>query len=578
MKTLTSIFQSNRSMYVILSICLTFSTGCKSKSQPSTLPNEPTCYKQAAVATAHPLATQVGLDILQKGGNAFDAAIAVQFALAVVYPRAGNIGGGGFMVYYTEEGQTGALDFREKAPLSAFKDMYLDDNGDVIEGASVLGHRSVAVPGVVDGMWRMHEKMGALSWAELINPAIKLASDGYTLTKAEAAKLNNYQESFLEVNTAEMPFVHQNAPWQTGDSIMLPDLSDCLIRIRDEGRAGFYKGRTAELLLAEIKQGEGYLIQEDLDSYTSRWMETVQGNYRGYEVHSMPPPSSGGIVLIQLLKGAESYDIAGMGSGSAQSIHLMAELERRAYADRATHLGDPEFWDVPVDMLLNDSYIKERNSTIDLRKTTDSQDIKEGDLDIVIESVETTHFSIVDAKGNAVSLTTTLNGNYGSKVMVDGAQFFLNNEMDDFSVKPGVPNMYGLVGGEANAIEAEKRMLSSMTPTIVLKDGKVFLILGTPGGSTIITSVFQVILNIIDHQMSIAESVASPRWHHQWLPDLISYEEVVTNQLLLQELEDMGHNLQPRNSIGRVDAIHFRDDNCIQSVGDNRGDDVGSGF
>jgi len=561
-----------------LCICYALTLGCKSESQAKLQPDEAPCYKQVAVVTAHPLATEVGLAILQKGGNAFDAAIAVQIALAVVYPRAGNIGGGGFMVYYTEDGEAGALDFREKAPLSAHKDMYLDEKGDVIEGASVFGHLSVAVPGVIDGMWRMHEKMGSLSWEELINPAIQLAKNGYALTAAEAAKLNDYQKPFLQVNDKEMPFVYQNEPWLAGDRIVLPELSECLTRIKDDGRAGFYNGKTAELLLAEIKQGGGYLKQEDLDNYTSRWMETVKGNYRGYEVHSMPPPSSGGIALIQLLKGAEAYDIAGMGSGTAQTIHLMAELERRVYADRATHLGDPEFWKVPEDMLLNDSYINERNATIDLGKKTDSQAIKEGDVNIIIESVETTHFSIVDAKGNAVALTTTLNGNYGSKVMVDGAQFFLNNEMDDFSVKPGVPNMYGLVGGEANAIEPEKRMLSSMTPTIVLKDEKVFLILGTPGGSTIITSVFQVILNTIDHKMSLAESVSSPRWHHQWLPDLISYESIIDDQMLLDALKNLGHELNPRNSIGRVDAIHFVDEACIQAIGDHRGDDVGSGY
>lgn len=550
---------------------------CKVKPKEAPNQKDPTCYTQGAVVTAHPLATDVGLEVLQKGGNSFDAAIAVQFALSVVYPRAGNIGGGGFMVYRSEEGKTGSLDFRETAPLTSHKKMYLDENDEVIKGASVFGPTSVAVPGVVDGMWRMHQKFGSLAWEELLTPAIDLARDGYSLTEAEAAKLNTYRDDFLEANGPDMVFISHKDDWSKGDTILLPDLASCLGRIRDEGRSGFYEGHTATLLLAEVGGDNGYLRQKDLDSYTSRWVDVVKCKYRGHEVLSMPPPSSGGIALIQLLKGAEVYDIATMGAGTAQTIHLMTELERRVYADRATHLGDPEFWNVPEDMLLDSSYISNRNESISLSKKTDSQRIKEGNVE-VIESIETTHFSIIDSKGNAVALTTTLNGNYGSKLMVDGAQFFLNNEMDDFSIKPGVPNMYGLIGGKANAIAPGKRMLSSMTPTIVLKDDEVFLILGTPGGSTIITSVFQVILNVVDHGMTLEDAVHEPRWHHQWLPDRVMYEKDRVESHVLNELKSYGHALESRSSIGRVDAIHIVDGTCIQAIGDSRGDDVGQGY
>lgn len=563
-------------LYGLAVLIILFQSSCKESSQKTLEVPESTCLTGGMVVSAHPLASQVGSDILEQGGNAFDAAIATQLTLAVVYPRAGNLGGGGFMVYHTAEGASGALDFRERAPLRAERDMYLDPNGDVIPKASTLGHLSVAVPGVVDGLVKNHERFGRLPWATLLQPAIDLAENGFTLTDAEAAKLNDYQVLFSVMNDSDMPFLDPDGNWNEGDSIFLPGLAETLRLIRDQGRAGFYQGRTAELLLAEIQSGNGIISQADLDLYSSNWMESLNGDYRGHEIICMPPPSSGGVALLQLLKGMEEYDLNSLGHNSAASIHLMTELERRVYADRASHLGDPDFHDVPISMLLDSKYISSRNSSIDLTKKTDSESIKKGDVEL-IESMETTHLSIIDGDGNAVALTTTLNGNYGSKVMVDEAQFFLNNEMDDFSVKPGTPNMYGLIGAEANSIAPSKRMLSSMSPTIVLKNDQPYLILGTPGGSTIITTVFQNILNVIDHGMSIEQSVNETRVHHQWLPDKVFYENGGLEYEVIQELEDLGHELAPKPLIGRVDAILI-EEGCFQGIGDPRGDDSAIGF
>lgn len=535
------------------------------------------CYSQGMVVSAHPLASDVGLSILKKGGNAFDAAIAVKLTLAVVYPRAGNIAGGGFMVYRESTGETGALNFREKAPLAASRDMFLNEAGEVIEDASTLGHLSVGVPGVIDGLVNIHEKYGTLEWEELVQPAIDYARNGFELTKKEADKLNQYQVILSLMNPGDVSFLHPTGEWQAGDSIHLPLLASSLERIRDGKRAGFYEGETAELLLEEIENGGGIISQEDLDTYESVWTETISDEYRRYTVYSMPPPSSGGIALLQLLKGIEKYDVRSMGHNTAETIHLMTELERRVYADRATHLGDPDFWEVPYEMLLDPEYLESRNSSIDQALKTNSTDIKEGEVER-IESVETTHFSIVDNEGNAVAISTTLNGNYGSKVIVDGAGFFLNNQMDDFSIKPGHPNMYGLLGAEANAIASGKRMLSSMTPTIVEKDGELFMVLGTPGGATIITSIFQNILNVIDHDMTLEESISSTRVHSQWLPDKILYEYGGLDFKTVELLEEKGHELVTRPSIGRVDAVLIDEDGCFIGVGDQRGDDTASGF
>lgn len=553
---------------------------CACQSTPSTVPKEPEIGplgEQAMISSAHPLATKVGVEILKNGGNAFDAAVAVKFALAVVFPRAGNIGGGGFAVWRINDGSIGAIDFREKAPKAGSRDMFLDSEGNVIDKLSTQGHKAAGVPGSVDGILKLHEKFGSKSLSELIQPAINLAYYGFTITQDQADEFNEKRDVFAEINGEDFFLVKQE-PWQQGDTVKFTELAGTLSQIRDRGRDGFYAGIVADQIVKEMQRGGGLISEEDLGNYASRWREPVTGSYRGHKVISMPPPSSGGIALLQLLQGAERYDIKEMGHNSAETIHLLTELERRVYADRATHLGDPDYYNVPMNMLLDPAYNKERFSTISLKDKTDSQEIKEGEV-TVIESVETTHFSVVDPEGNAVSITTTLNSFFGCKVYVKGAGFFLNNEMDDFSSKPGVANQFGLVGGEANAIEPEKRMLSSMTPTIVEKDGKLKMLLGTPGGSTIITSVFQAVLNVIDHEMSMQDAVNATRTHSQWLPDRILIEERPIDSLVIKKLEKMGHSIERRKSMGRMDCILIREDGILEGGADyTRGDNYAEGF
>ena len=529
------------------------------------------------VSSAHPVATAIGVEILKKGGNAFDAAIAVQFALAVAYPNAGNIGGGGFLVYRKSSGAIGCLDFREKAPLAAHRDMYLDEQGNAITDLSKKGHLAVGVPGSVDGMAEIHEKLASLPFAELVEPAIQLAKSGVILTKREADKLNSQQKIFIEVNDYTPHYVKEQ-PWLEGDTIYHHDLAEVLIRIRDHGRDGFYEGETAQLIIDEMAKGNGIITKEDLSGYHSVWREPLVGAYKSYRVIGMPPPSSGGVALLQLLKGIETYDIAQWGHNSTRTVHIMTELERRVYADRATYLGDPDFYQVPVARITSNEYLKERFSDIDLNSKTSSQEIKSGSVEY-IESIETTHFSIVDSQGNAVAITTTLNGNFGSKVLVQNGGFFLNNEMDDFSIKPGEPNMYGLVGGEANEIVPQKRMLSSMTPTIIEKNDTLFMVVGTPGGSTIITSVFQTILNVIEHGMTMQEAVNAKKFHHQWLPDHVLYEVGSIDSTTLDELENLGHVMKRRDGLGRMDAILILENNFMEGGADyTRGDNTAIGY
>lgn len=529
----------------------------------------------AMVVSAHPLASQVGVDIMKNGGNAVDAAIAVNFALAVVYPTAGNIGGGGFMVIRQHNGEGNTLDFREAAPSAASRDMYLDENGEVIKDLSTRGHLAVGVPGAVDGMVKAHEKYGSISWEQLVQPAIDLARNGFPLTEKEAKGLNANSENFEKYSTVKPEFILKD--WAAGDTIKWLGLADALERVRDQGRAGFYEGQTAQDIVDEMERANGLISLSDLKNYQSVWRAPVTMSYRGYKIMSMPPPSSGGLALSQLLTMIEPHDLTSMQHHSAASVHLMTEAERRVYADRATHLGDPDFHTVPMEDLLNKDYLTNRMSTFNDKQATKSVVIKAGELALV-ESEETTHYSIIDPQGNAVSVTTTLNGGYGSKVIVGGSGFILNNEMDDFSSKPGFPNSYGLVGGEANAIAPGKRMLSSMTPSIVAKDGKLFMVVGTPGGSTIITSVFQSIINVIDHGMTMQESVSAGRVHHQWLPDAIFYETNALDSTVVNELKAMGHEMKERGQYGKVDAILVLPDGSLEGGADPRGDDKALGF
>lgn len=533
-------------------------------------------YKNGAVVTAHPEASKVGVEILKKGGNAIDASVAVQFALAVVYPNAGNIGGGGFLVYRDAKGKTDALDYREKAPLKATEDMYWDKEGNAITDLSLYGQFAAGVPGTVDGMVKAHEKYGKLNWKELVQPAIDLAQKGFKITKQQASELTNKYDDFVKYNS-KINALTAKASWKEGDLLVQKELANTLKLIQQKGRAGFYEGKTADLIVKEMKRGNGIISHEDLKQYQSVWRTPVSGNYKGLKVISMPPPSSGGIALVSLFQSIEDYPIHKWGFQADSTIQVMVEAERRVYADRAEHLGDPDFIKVPQKQLLDKSYNVNRMKDFSFDKATPSSAIKAGEI-FGKESMETTHYVIVDKEGNAASVTTTLNNSYGSLVVVEGAGFLLNDEMDDFSVKPGTPNLYGLVGGKANAIEPSKRMLSSMTPSILEKDGKLFMVVGTPGGSTIITSVFQAIINVVDFGMTMQEAVAAPRFHHQWLPDQIDYEPNAISENVRESLKQKGYVLKERKPYGRVDGILVNTDGTYQAGADPRGDDKAIGY
>ncbi len=541
--------------------------------------NRNTLFKNGMVSSAHPIASKVGIDILKNGGNAFDAAIAVHFALSVVYPNAGNIGGGGFLVYRLDNGQIGTLDFREKAPIKSYRDMYIDNiDGKLVvdDKRSKIGHLASGVPGSVDGMVKIHEKFGTINWNELIDPSIKVARNGFMITKKQAKGLNNVKESLLNANNHQLSLVN-DTQWEEGNLLVQENLAKTLEEIKSSKRDGFYKGKVAKLILDEMKSGGGIISQTDLDNYSSVWRDPIIGYFKNHKIISMGPPSSGGIALVQLLNGAEQLQTNNYNHNSLQYINTISEIESRVYADRATHLGDPDYYSVPQESLLDKDYLYNRFSEIQSSKKTPSSEIKEGSFNDN-ESNETTHFSIVDKYGNAVSITTTINGAYGSKVVVEGAGFLLNNEMDDFSVKPGYPNMFGLVGGEANAIKPNKRMLSSMTPTIIEKDNKLFMVLGTPGGSTIITSVFQTILNVIDYDMTMQEAVDSKKFHHQWLPDVLVVEEKTLSDELISDLTNIGHKVVKRSSLGRMDCILVNDDGSLDGGADKRGDNTFIGY
>lgn len=563
--------------------CLSFAFlfSCNSVKHPSAVVYNPYAYtqqkkvvaKNGAVVSAHPLASAVGLAVMQKGGNAIDAAIATQLALAVVYPAAGNLGGGGFMVARLANGQSVALDYREMAPAAAHRNMYLDAAGNVQLEWSQNGHLSSGVPGTVAGLFQSLP-YAKLKMQDLIQPAIELAESGFVITAAEARSLNGLQAELKKYNTVAPVFV-KAAPWQAGDTLVQTDLAQTLKRIQSNGAAGFYEGKTAQLIVDEMKRGGGIITTNDLKAYRTIWRTPHTFDYKGYQVVSMPPPSSGGLLLHQMLKMIEGHPLPQWGFLSPQAVQLMTEAERRAYADRAQYMGDPDFFKVPATAITSDAYLKARMKDFEPGKAGSSGAVQAGVLPK--ENEETTHISIIDAQGNAVAVTTTLNNSYGSKTVVGGAGFLLNDEMDDFSVKPGVPNMYGAVGGEANAIEPGKRMLSSMTPTLVLKDGKPFLVVGTPGGTTIPTSVFQTIVNVIDFGMSTEDAVYKPKFHHQWLPDVIDVEKSFPQEVR-QAMQKMGYTIKERAAIGRTEVIKVLPDGRFEAVADNRGDDSAAGF
>jgi len=538
-----------------------------------------------AVVSARKEASDIGVEIMKNGGNAFDAMVAVHLALAVTYPIAGNIGGGGFVVYHTSEGESGSLDFREKAPGKAFKDMYLDKNGDIIENMSTLGGAAVGVPGSISGIFEIHSKFGSLPIEDLFQPSIELAKNGFIVTKKQEEALKDKLQDFINVNGSESLF-SQN--YKQGDTLKNINLSITLDKISKNGPKAFYEGEIAEMIIEEIEESGGIMTVEDLKNYNSVWRDPIKFKYKGLDIISMPLPSSGGILLGQLLKAIEGYDIGQFGHNSVESIQLMVEAERRAYADRSFYMGDPDFNKLPVYELMDDEYVNSRMASFSWDKATLSSEVSHGEVKTIEESDQTTHYSIIDADGNSVSVTTTLNTNYGSKVFVEEGGFFLNNEMDDFSSKPGYPNSFGLIGSKANSIEANKRMLSSMTPTIVLKNKKPSLIVGTPGGSTIITSVFQTFLNVYEYGMSMQEAVNAPRVHHQWVPDVVIIEEggidSVKDSILKSKnyfivslpIKSDSSGMSARSSIGKVDAIFIDENGEVSTGADPRGDDHAS--
>ena len=538
---------------------------------------------QPAVVSARKEASQIGLEIMKNGGNAYDAMIATHLALAVVHPTAGNIGGGGFFVYNHKDGSSGSLDFREMAPGNAFKDMYLDENGDVIPDMSTLGGAAVGVPGSISAIYEIHAKFGSLPIEDLFKPAIDLAKNGFVVTKKQSNSLGGKLEDFIKVNGEESLY---SKKYYEGDTIKNARFAETLSKISEYGPEVFYGGEIGEMIVNSVNKTGGIMTIDDLKNYESVWRDPVKFKYKDLEIISMSLPSSGGILLGQMLKVIEDYDIKSFGHNSVKTIQLLVEAERRAYADRSHFMGDPDYMNLPVYELMDKEYVVDRMENFSWDKATPSSEVKHGNI-IVQESDETTHYSIIDKYGNSVSVTTTLNNSYGSKVFVEEGGFFLNNEMDDFSSKPGHPNFYGLIGSEANSIQPGKRMLSSMPPSIILKDSKPSLIVGTPGGSTIITSVLQTILNVYEFDMSVQEAVNAPRFHHQWLPDVVIFEEGIIDKekdsilksksyfVISLPIEVDTGGMSARSSIGAVDAILIDEEGKVSTGADFRGDDYG---